>query len=139
MMLLRPYFIRMPTDLQARALQVAREFVATGVDFDRNHLILTSMVPEVHEICLYASMAVPREWCEKLYRESFAGLLTTYQRRELGLPNTESVAEVNYPQLHLASMTLALGATVFQGGEEMRGYMHILESIASGFGKAGMR
>src|SRR6185436_13729863 len=41
-----------------------------------------------------------------------------------------SVTEVIYPQLALASATLGLGATAFQGGEEMRGYMHIMEELS---------
>jgi tryptophanyl-tRNA synthetase len=115
--------------LQHRTLQVAKEFVATGVDFQRSHLVLTSMVPEVHELCLFTSLAMSQAWCSKLYRESFAGLLTAYQRKELGLPRLATMAEVNYPQLHLATMTLGLGAHFFQGGEEMKGYLPILECI----------
>src|SRR5258708_4686090 len=87
--------------LEAQSLQIAKEFLATGVDFSRNHLVLTSMVPEVHELALFTSMVIDQEWCYKLYKESFGGLLTAYQRRELGLPRLPSVTEVVYPQIHL--------------------------------------
>jgi len=78
-------------------------------------------------------------WCKELYDESFAGILDSYQRRELRLPRMSSLAEVTYPQLHLATLTLGIGADYFQGGEEMRGYLVIMESIAQAFTDGALR
>lgn len=117
--------------LQARTLQTVREFLATGVDFTQHHIVLTSMVPEAHELALFASMALDHTWCQQLYRESFAGLLNSYQRHELGLPKQPSIAEVVYPQVHLAALTIGLRADFFQGGEEMKGYVPLLSALAS--------
>ncbi len=116
-------------EIQKRAFFVAREFVATGVDLEKNHLILTSMIPEVHELALFTALAIDHQWCNKLYGESFAGLLDSYQRRELGLPRHPSVTETLYPQIHLATLTLGLRADLFQGGEEMRGYLGVMEAM----------
>lgn len=119
--------------VEARTLAVVRECLATGIDFGRNYIVLTSMVPEAHEVALFAGMVLEHAWFEDLYRESFAGILSSYQRDELGLPRLASMAEVFYPQCHLAALTLGLRAAQFQGGEEMRGYMHIMKAIAAEF------
>ena len=117
-------------DLELRTLSAVREFMALEIDFGNHHIVLTSMVPEVHELAFFVTLHLDEAWCRKLYRESFAGILSSYQRAEIGLPSLPSVAEVVYPQCHLAALTLGLGADYFQGGEEMLGYMHIMEEIA---------
>jgi tryptophanyl-tRNA synthetase len=118
--------------LQHRTIAVVRECLAMDVDFTgaHHHIVLTSMIPEAHEMAFYASLAMDKHWTDALYRESFAGLLSSYQRAELGLPRTPSLAEVAYPQSHLAALTLGLGASIFQGGEEMRGYLDLMTLIA---------
>ena len=123
---------RAAKELQDRTLQVAREFAATGIDLEENWIVLTSMVPEAHELALFTSLAIDHHWCNKLYRESFAGLLSSYQRQELRLPRNASLAEFVYPQLHLATLTLGLRADLFQGGEEMRGYLDIMRAMSEG-------
>lgn len=125
-------------EIQNRTFQVAKEFIATGIDLDENHIVLTSMLPEVHELVLFTSMAFDHSWCCKLHQESFAGLLDSYQRRELRLPRHPSVAEIVYPQLHLASLTLGLRTDFFQGGEEMRGYFSPMEVIVEQYGGKGL-
>lgn len=120
-------------EVEERSFQLAKEFMATGVDFNNNHLILTSMIPEMHELSLFTSLQIDHEWCQKLYSESFAGMLDSYQRKELNLPRYPSLAEVSYPQICLAALTLGLRADLFQGGEEMRGYLQIMETIVEGF------
>lgn len=118
-------------EIEERTLAVVRECLAMDVDFGgEHHILLTSMAPEAHETAFFLSMAMDFGWAQALYRESFAGLLSTYQRAELGLPRTPSLAEIAYPQCHLAALTLGLGADVFQGGEEMRGYMEIMSVAA---------
>lgn len=117
--------------IQERTLAVVRECLAMDLDFDgQHHILLTSMAPEAHETAFFLSMSMDFAWSQALYRESFAGLLSTYQRAELGLPHTPSLAEIAYPQCHLAALTLGLGADAFQGGEEMRGYMEIMSVAA---------
>jgi hypothetical protein len=118
-------------DVEARTFTVAREFLSTGIDPDRTHIVLSSMVPEAHELAVFAGLVIDQDWCRKLFEESFGGLLNSYQRHQLELPRTPSVTETIYPQLHLASLTLGLGAGGFQGGEEMRGYIPIMSEIAS--------
>ena len=122
-------------EITNRSFQVASEFIATGIDLEQNSIVLTSMLPEALEFAFFAGQALDQSWCYQLYEESFAGILSSYQRRELGLPNRPSVSEVTYPQLHLASLTLGMGADYFQGGEEMRGYLGIMETIVHGLGQ----
>lgn len=119
-----------------RTFNIAREFFATGINPAKSHVILTSMVPEVHELAFFTGLMLDIEWLNKLYKESFGGLLGSFQRYELGLPRLCSVTEAVYPQTALATMTVCLGATAFQGGEEMRGYLHIIDAICE---KAGRR
>jgi tryptophanyl-tRNA synthetase len=123
-------------EIQNRAFQTAKEFIATGIDLNENQIILTSMIPEVHELSLFTSHFISSSWCNALYKESFAGLLTSYQRKELQLPREPSLAEVIYPQIHLATLTLGLRANFFQGGEEMRGYLDIMQAMIEGFQKS---
>lgn len=123
--------------VQEKTFQVAKEFIATGIDKNRTHIILTSMIPEVHELALWTSLTIDQDWCMKLYKESFAGLLSSYQRSELQLPRDPTVTEVIYPQIHLATLTLGLRAARFQGGEEMRGYMEIMKVMANGLQSGG--
>jgi tryptophanyl-tRNA synthetase len=118
-------------EVEAKSLAVVREFAALDVDFSKNHIVLTSMLPEAHELAFYASIHLSDAWCHKLFNESFAGILTTYQRAELGLPPLPSIAEVIYPQCFLAAVTMGLRADFFQGGEEMRGYLHIMDALAA--------
>ena len=120
-------------EIERRTFQVAKEFIATGVNFDENHLVLTSMIPEMCELSLFASIGIDHEWCRRLYTESFAGLLDSYQRKELNLPRYPSLAEVSYPQICLAALTIGLRTDFFQGGEEMRGYLQIMEAMVEGF------
>jgi tryptophanyl-tRNA synthetase len=126
-------------DIQARTLRVVRELCAADLDFRRHRLLLTSMVPEVHELSLFTAMAIDHAWCRRLHAESFAGLLTTYQRRELGLDHLPSLAEVAYPQLHLATLAIGLGVRYFQGGEEMRGYLPVIERITERLRDVGLQ
>lgn len=117
--------------IQERTLAVVGECLAMDIDFEgQHHILLTSMAPEAHETAFFLSMSMDFGWAQALYRESFAGLLSTYQRAELGLPRMPSLAEIAYPQCHLAALTLGLGAEAFQGGEEMRGYMGIMAAAA---------
>ena len=117
--------------IEERTLAVVQECMAMDLDFGGDHhILLTSMVPEAHETAFFISMSMDFCWAQALYRESFAGLLSTYQRAELGLPRTPTVAEITYPQCHLAALTLGLGAELFQGGEEMRGYMDIMAAAS---------
>ncbi len=122
-------------EIQKRSLQTVKEFIATGIDLKENQIVLTSMIPEAHELCFFTSLVVNKNWCDFLYSESFAGILSSYERKQLGLPREASIAEHVYPQIHLATLTLALRANFFQGGEEMRGYLDIMEAISAGLGK----
>lgn len=117
--------------ISERSFMTIKEFLSTGINLDETNIVLTSMLPEAHELSFYASLALDNVWCERLYNESFAGQLSSYQRRELSLPHLPSVGETIYPQIHLATLTLGLGADYFQGGEEMRGYLGIMDEISS--------
>ena len=126
-------------EIQKRSFQVAKEFIATGIDVKNNAIVLTSMIPEVHELGFFTSSVLDYDWCKSLYQESFAGLLNSYQRRELSLRRQVSITEITYPQTHLATLTLGLHANSFQGGEEMRGYLGIMEAITEQLGKTSLR
>lgn len=121
--------------IQDRAFNVAREFLATGIDRRRSHVVLTSMLPEMHECAFFAGAQLDFQWLRELYAESFGGLLDSFQRHGLGMPRLASVTEVVYPQVALAALTLSLGAAAFQGGEEMRGYLHIMDAIRERAGR----
>lgn len=125
---------RQRAKVQERTFQVVREFLLSGIDTSQTRIVLTSMLPEVHELSLFTATLIEQPWCDTLYRESFAGILGAYARDELGLPRLPSVAEVVYPQLHLATLTLGLHADFFQGGEEMRGYLGLLARMAGALG-----
>ena len=122
--------------IQSRTFNVVREFFATGIDQRKSHVVLTSMVPEVHELAFFTGALLDFQWLQQLYGESFCGLLGSFQRHELDLPRLASVTEATYPQIALATMTLGLGATAFQGGEEMRGYLHIMDAIRERAGRS---
>lgn len=124
-------------EVEKRTFIVVKEFMSTGIDLNEAQIVLTSMLPEAHEFGLFASLGISHEWCRSLFAESFPGLLSSYQRRELGLPRLPSVAEVVYPQVHLAGLTLALHASFFQGGEEMRGYIGLMEAMAESLDNRG--
>lgn len=122
-------------ELAQRTMQVAKEFMATGIDLTENQIVLTSMLPEAHELFVYAMMYFGHSLCESLYRETFPAMLTSFQRQELGLPTQPSTAEVVYPQVCLASLTLGLHAAFFQGGEEMKGYLLPMKILSENFGR----
>jgi tryptophanyl-tRNA synthetase len=121
--------------VQDRTFNVAREFLATGIDPRRSRLVLTSMLPEIHELTFFMGDQLEFQWVRQLYSESFCGLLGSFQRQELGMPRLASVTELVYPQVALAGLTLGLGADAFQGGEEMRGYLHIMDAICEKAGR----
>ena len=121
--------------IASKTFSVAREFFATGIKPGKSHVVLTSMLPEVHELALFTGSMLDLAWLNKLYAESFGGLLGSFQRYELGLPRLCSVTEAVYPQMALATMTVGLGAAAFQGGEEMRGYVHIIEALCDKGGR----
>jgi hypothetical protein len=105
--------------------------MALDIDFSKHAIVLTSMLPELHELATFAAMSIERAWVEQLHAESFAGRLTSQQRRELGLPRLPTLAEHSVPQLHLPALALALRADYLQGGEDMRGFMPILAHLAA--------
>jgi tryptophanyl-tRNA synthetase len=122
--------------IQARVFNVAREFFATGIHRQKSHVVLTSMIPELHELTFFMGSLIDFQWLRELYTESFGGLLGSFQRYQLGLNRLASATEVVYPQVALAAMTLGLGTDAFQGGEEMRGYLHIMEAISERAGRS---
>lgn len=122
-------------DIANRSFMTVKEFMSTGINLEKNNIVLTSMLPEAHELACFTSLVIDDAWCERLYNESFAGQLSSYQRTELSLPNLPSAGEKIYPQIHLAALTLGLKADYFQGGEEMRGYIGIMDEISNKFKK----
>jgi tryptophanyl-tRNA synthetase len=113
----------------SRTFSVAREFYATGIKRGRTHVVLTSMVPEIHELAFFTGSLLDLPWVRSLHEESFCGLLGSHQRSQLGLPRQTSITEAVYPQLAFATMTVGLGARAFQGGEEMKGYLPIIDAL----------
>jgi len=120
--------------IQNRAFYTIRDFLAGGLDSKKTHVILTSMVPESLELMVLLSHYVDLSYCKKLYEESFCGMLQMYHRSQLGLRIHPSVAEFLYPQLALPALTLGLGARSFQGGEEISGYVYIMDEITRQLG-----
>lgn len=116
--------------IQNRTLFVVQDFINSGFDVEKNNIILTSDIAHLFlEHMLYYSTVVDVAYCNHLYENSFLGSLKSYQRKELGLKNYPSVTEWLYPQLGIASMALGLKADYFQGGEEIIGYIYIMEEI----------
>lgn len=91
------------------------------------------MIPEFLELTTIFSSFIDLEYCKNLYSESFLGLLKSYHRKQIGLDKHPSIAEFVYPQIALPSLTLGLGANNFQGGEEISGYIYIIEEIVTSF------
>ncbi|HXH94489.1 MAG TPA: hypothetical protein VNN25_23125 [Thermoanaerobaculia bacterium] len=116
-----------------RAFFTVRDFLAAGVDPAKSSLLLTSMLPEVFEIGALLNLYVDDRFCEILFAESFTGSLLTYQRQQLGLPRYPSVTEVVHTQTYLAALTIGLDTYKFTGGDEMLGYMPIMEEIVRNF------
>lgn len=116
-----------------RSLFVAQEFLACGIDSEKASVFLTSMTPEVSELMVLLSGSCDQAFCDMLFRDSFLGILGASDREELALPALPSVAEYLYPQLALPALTLGLGADVFQGGEEISGYVTIMRRLVDRF------
>lgn len=122
--------------IQNRTLFVAQDFINSGFDVEHNNIVLTSDIAHLFlEHMLYYSTVVDVEYCNHLYENSFLGSLKSYQRKELGLRNYPSVTEWLYPQLGIAAMALSLKADYFQGGEEIIGYIYIMEEIVENLKK----
>jgi tryptophanyl-tRNA synthetase len=119
-----------------RAFFTVRDFMAAGVDPYKSSLVLTSMLPEALELCALLNLHVDLNFCNVLFAESFTGSLLHYQRQELGLPKYPSVTEVVHTQTSLPAFTLGLGTTRFTGGEEMLGYMPMMEEMVKNFNAA---
>lgn len=122
--------------IQNRTLFVVQDFINSGFDIENNNIVLTSDIAHLFlEHMLYYSTVVDVEYCNHLYENSFLGSLKSYQRKELGLKNYPSVTEWLYPQLGIAAMALSLKADYFQGGEEIIGYIYIMEEIVENLKK----
>lgn len=119
-----------------RAFFTIKDFLAAGVDPNRSCLVLTSMLPEAFELSVLLNMYIDLSYCEQLYKESFCGRLLTYQREQIGFGKYPSVTEVVYTQTALAALTLGLRTDVFTGGEEMLGYLPILQELVTNFNRA---
>lgn len=116
--------------IQNRTFYVVQDFINSGIDTEVNAIVLTSQIHKHFlEHMLYYSSVMDVAYCNHLYENSFLGSLKSYQRKELGIGNYPSVAEWMYPQIGIAAMTLAFGAKYFQGGEEIIGYIYIMEEI----------
>lgn len=116
--------------VQNRTFYVVQDFINSGFDAERHAIVLTSqIVPHFIEHLLYYSSAVDVSYCDHLYENSFLGSLKSYQRKDLGLGNYPSVVEWLYPQIGIAALTLGLDAKYFQGGEEIIGYIYIMDEI----------
>lgn len=119
----RPY-------IQNRTFYVVQDFINSGFDVEKHHIALTSQIhSHFMEHLLYYSSVVDVAYCNHLYENSFLGSLKSYQRKELGIGNYPSVVEWLYPQVGISAMTLGLNAAYFQGGEEIIGYIYIMEEI----------
>lgn len=116
--------------IQNRTFYVVQDFINSGFDTAKNTIVLTSqMHTHFLEHLLYYGSVMDTAYCNHLYENSFLGSLKSYQRKELGLSNYPSVTEWLYPQIGISAMTLGLDARYFQGGEEIIGYIYIMEEI----------
>ncbi len=119
----RPY-------IQNRTFYVVQDFINSGFDAEKHTICLTSQLHRYFmEHLLYYSSVVDVAYCNHLYENSFLGSLKSYQRKELGIGNYPSVVEWLYPQIGISSITLGLKADYFQGGEEIIGYIYIMDEI----------
>ena len=117
--------------LEARSLFTMREFMVSNFDVIGTRFVLTSMIPELFELSFYASMVCDQDLVATLYEQTFPAIIGPVRRKEMGLGVTPSAAELNYPQIGLASLVIGLGASFLQGGEEMAGYVPCFEMICS--------
>lgn len=116
--------------VQNRSFFVVQDFINAGFDCEQNHIILTSQViPQILQLAIYYSSAVDLPYCDHLFKNSFLGGLKSYQRDGIGLNNYPSVFEFVYPQFGMPSISLGLDVELFQGGEEIIGYVYIIEEI----------
>ena len=122
-----------------RTLFVVQDFLNSGIDPDKTDIILTSKVDNFLEMLLKFGTIVDVNFCNHLFENSFTGSLKYYQRKDIGLNKYASVTELIYPQLGIPTITLSANAGYFQGGEEISGYMDIMQEIVtaynSNFGK----
>lgn len=116
-----------------RALFTARDFLASGIDTENGHIVFTSSLWENSELLLLLSNYIDMALCERLFDRSFLGMLSPQQRSQMKLSPSASAAEYLYPALGMPALTLGLQAKAFQGGEEISGYVYIMEQIAKQF------
>lgn len=116
-----------------RSIFVAAEFMASGINLKDANIILTSMVPEASELLILLSNYIGSSLCRDLFDRSFLGMISVHDRDELELPLQPSLSEIIYPQLGLPALTLGLKADLFQGGEEISGYVTIMREIVRQF------
>jgi len=119
-----------------RSLYTARDFLASGIDTKKSHIVLTSSISESFELTSYLMNYVDMEYCRRLFEHSFLGMLAPHQRAQLKLGLNPSVSEYIYPQLAVPTMALGLGCEQFQGGLEISGYVYIMEAIANSFNRS---
>ena len=122
--------------IQNRTFYVVQDFINSGFDVERNTIVLTSQIyPHFLEHMLYYGSVIDTAYMNHLYENSFLGSLKAYQRKELGLSKYASCVEWLYPQIGISAMTLGLDASYFQGGEEIIGYIYIMEEIVENINK----
>jgi tryptophanyl-tRNA synthetase len=121
------------SEMQNRSFLTIQDFLAGGADPSACHFILTSMLPEALELMTLLSAHIELPYCERLYSQSYAGLLKTYHRPQVGLGKYPSIAEFIFPQIGLPALTIGLQTQAFQGGEEISGYVHIMAEIVRSF------
>lgn len=119
-----------------RSLYTARDFLASGIDTTKSHIVLTSSISESFELSSYLLHYVDMDYCRRLFDHSFLGILAPHQRAQLRLGLNPSVAEYIYPQFAVPTMSLGLGCEQFQGGLEISGYVYIMEAIVDSFNRA---
>ncbi|WP_108817039.1 hypothetical protein [Loktanella sp. Alg231-35] len=118
-----------------RSLYTARDFMASGINPEKSHIVLTSSISESFELTSYFMNFVDMDYCRRLFEHSFLGMLAPHQRAQLSLNINPSVSEYLYPQFAVPTMALGLGCEQFQGGLEISGYVYVMEAIAESFNR----
>jgi len=116
-----------------RTLFVVQDFYNSGFDFKNCLIVRSSKLPNAYQLLLFLSSIIDKDYCSEIHKYSFCGLLKHYQRNEIGLKFRPSLSEVVFPQIGIPVLTLGLGAEVFQGGEEITGYLTTIEEIRNNY------
>lgn len=114
-----------PSDISANVLEIAIDWLATGIDPERSIIMVQSRVLEHAELHLLFSMIVPVPWLERVptYKE---------QRQQLASKDLSTYGFLGYPLLQAADI-LVYKADVVPVGEDQLSHIELTREVARRF------